>query len=88
MASKRNCKVVSVTVSPNVKPYLKETVQQDLTPAKAQALCDKLNDQTAMGDLDPNRIVTYMVEPMAKAPTLPQRVYHDPRDPMFNTYTD
>ena len=61
----KRVKVVSLTfVASSPSSPLKETVRANLSPTKAQGICDKLNEAAIEGSFDPreDKIVTYAVE--------------------------
>jgi hypothetical protein len=65
VSNSKRVKVVSLTfVASSPSSPLKETVKANLSPAKAQGLADKLNEQAIEGSFDPreDKIVTYAVE--------------------------
>jgi hypothetical protein len=60
--SKQTCKVVEVTVQPNVEPVTR-VINPALPRGKANRLRDKLEDSNSTGDFNPDKLVSYLVQP-------------------------
>lgn len=60
--SKQTCKVVEVTVAPNVEPVTR-VINPALPRGKANRLRDKLEDSNSTGDFNPDKLVSYLVQP-------------------------
>ena len=61
MMIRKFCKVVSVLVIPNAVP-IRSVVKSNLTPVKAKALRDKLEEGNAF-DMDADKITSFIVIP-------------------------
>jgi hypothetical protein len=85
--AKRMMQVVSVTISASADKPLIANVGKPMSEVKARAMAEALNEKEIDGtDLDLNKIVAFDVRPADPPRPQVKRVYHDPRDPMFNTY--
>lgn len=59
--SKQTCKVVEVTVQPNVEPVTR-VINPALPRGKAIALRDKLEGKQDAEDFNPEKVVSYLVQ--------------------------
>jgi hypothetical protein len=58
------CNVVETVVAPNAEP-ITNIIAKRWPKVRAVSLRDKLNDKLSTADFDPNRLVSYVVEPVS-----------------------